>query len=189
MTFVSTCQIIVIGGSWGGTEAVIEILSGLPTGYLIPIVVVLHRQKNAESLLPEIIAQHVSLEVTEVNEKEAVIGGKVYLAPANYHVLIEEDRTFSLDVSENVVYSRPSIDVLFESAAMVYKEKLVGILLTGANSDGTEGLQAISEKGGMTIVQHPEEAEHNTMPLAALQKVEASVMTKLQIQKFLLTLS
>ncbi len=189
MGMISEYEVVVIGGSWGGREAVVEILSGLPSTFRTPIIVVLHRQKNSESYLREIIAQHLQIEVQEVNEKEKIAGGKIYLAPSNYHVLIEEDKTFSLDVSENVVHSRPSIDVLFESAAVVYADRLIGVLLSGANSDGSEGLHTISKKGGMVIVQNPDEAENSFMPLAALEKTEAFVMTKAQIREFLLTLS
>lgn len=188
MGLISEYEAIVIGGSWGGTDAVIDILAGLPPTFRTPIIVVLHRQKNVESALDNIIAKYVPLPVKEVNEKEPIVGGTVYLAPSNYHVLIEEDRTFSLDVSENIAYSRPSIDVLFESAAVVFRERLIGILLTGANSDGSEGMQAISERNGLTIVQNPEEAENSTMPLSALEKVKAYVLNKKQIQEFLLSL-
>src|SRR5690349_15815709 len=134
MGLISECELIVIGGSWGGTDAVIHILSGLPTTFRTPVVVVLHRQKNVESALHEIIGRYISIDIKEVNEKEPVKGGSVYLAPSNYHVLIEKDKTFSLDVSEDVAFSRPSIDVLFESASMTYGDKVVGVLLTGANS-------------------------------------------------------
>lgn len=188
MGLISEYEVIVIGGSWGGTDAVIEILSGLSASFRLPIIVVLHRQKNVESALDEIIGKYLKLEVREINEKEKIVGGKIYLAPSNYHVLIEQDGTFSLDVSENVAYSRPSIDVLFESAAMVYSEKLIGILLSGANSDGSEGMLAIAKRDGMTIVQNPEEAENSIMPVSALEKVKAFVMTKKQIQEFLLSL-
>lgn len=188
MGLITECEAVVMGGSWGGTDAVIDILSNLPASYRTPIVVVLHRQKNVDSALHEIIGKYTSLEVREINEKEPVKGGAVYLAPPNYHVLIEKDKTFSLDVSEDVAYSRPSIDVLFESAALAYGDRLVGILLTGANSDGTEGLRSVVERNGLAIVQNPDEAENRIMPLSALQKVNAFVMNKKQIQEFLLSL-
>lgn len=188
MGLISEYEVVVMGGSWGGTDAVIDILSGLPPTFRTPIVVVLHRQKNVESILDEIIGKYLSIEVKEINEKEPIKGGVVYLAPSNYHVLIEKDKTFSLDVSEDVAFSRPSIDVLFESAALAYGDKVVGILLTGANSDGAEGMRAIVEREGMAIVQNPEEAENSIMPKSALEKVNAFVMDKKQIREFLLSL-
>jgi two-component system chemotaxis response regulator CheB len=132
-------------------------------------VVVLHRGKHYASDLESILQRKVKLTVKEIEEKEIMRPGYVYLAPANYHVLIEENRTFSFDLFTLVNHSRPSIDVTFESAAEVFTSRLMGILLTGANKDGAQGLKIIAEKGGFTIVQDPLEAESGTMPKSALE--------------------
>ena len=165
----SRYEVIAIGGSWGGMDALIRILKDIDTNFFLPVIVVLHRHKFTESSLSEILRKYLKLEIKEINEKEKICGGIVYLAPRNYHVLIESDRTFSLDASEMVNYARPSIDVLFQSVALIYAEKAIGILLTGANSDGSQGLKEISRRGGLTIVQDPEDAESQSMPLSALQ--------------------
>ena len=172
-------EAIVIGGSWGGMEAVIKIVKDLPVLFPLPIIIVVHRQKNVESSLCDLIKKYTKLSIKEITDKEAVRPGTIYLVPANYHVLIENDKTFSLDVSASVLFSRPSIDIVFESAALVFRNKLVAVLLTGANSDGSEGLKTISEKGGLTIVQDPEEALSKTMPLAAIAKVKVDFVLKL----------
>lgn len=179
-------EAIVIGGSWGGMNAVIHILKDIPKCCEMPVIVVLHRLRDVESELPEIIARKTGLVVKEIDEKEPILSGNVYIAPADYHVLIESDKTFTLDYSHPVNYSRPSIDVLFQSAADVYKNKLVGILLTGANSDGSRGLKKIQEKGGLTIVQNPEEAEVDTMPRSALKLIKPMHVYKMEeIRNFL----
>jgi two-component system chemotaxis response regulator CheB len=165
----TTYDAIIIGGSWGGLHAVTHILELLPREYTIPVIVVLHRGKNYASDLESIFQRKVNLQVKEIEEKEKINPGRMYLAPANYHLLIEEDRTFSFDVFKPVNYSRPSIDVAFESAAEVFTSRLMGILLTGANKDGAQGLKTIAQKGGFTIVQDPLEAESSTMPKSALE--------------------
>lgn len=183
-------EAILIGGSWGGMDAVIKILSGVPANYPIPIIVILHRKKDTKSELTSVIQNKLLLKVKEIEEKEKINPGQVYIAPANYHVLIEEEKTFSLDVSERVNHSRPSIDVTFESGAEVYKDKLIGIILTGANKDGSLGLNIVSKSGGLAIVQDPLEAEIETMPKAALLKTpEVNHIFRLeQIKAFLLNL-
>ncbi len=181
-------EAIVIGGSWGGMEAVIKIVKDLPVFFPLPIVVVVHRQKNVESNLCSVITKNTRLYTKEVTDKEEIRPGTIYLVPANYHVLVEKDRTFSLDVSENVLFSRPSIDIVFESASLVFRNKLIGILLTGANSDGSQGLKAISEMGGLTIVQDPMEAISKTMPLSAIERVKIDHILKLEeIQSLLMS--
>lgn len=183
-------EAIVIGASWGGMSAIIRILSDLPEDYPIPVIVILHRLRNVKSSLIQLVDDKVKINVYEVEEKEHVEPGKVYIAPANYHLLLENDFTFSLCNSAPVKYSRPSIDVFFESAARVYKDKLIGILLTGANSDGAEGLKYIKEKGGIVIVQDPDEAEVNTMPLAAITTVpDCNILTLSEINKLLKSLA
>jgi two-component system, chemotaxis family, protein-glutamate methylesterase/glutaminase len=184
------CEAIIIGGSWGGLNALTRILEILPAAYPIPIIAVLHRGKGHQSDLESVIQKKVNVRVKEVEEKEALLPGWVYLAPANYHLLIEENRTFSLDTSVPVHYSRPSIDVAFESAAEVYQQRLMGIVLTGANKDGANGLKTITERGGLAIVQDPQEAESSIMPLEALRAVpNALIFTLDQIKTYLMGLS
>ncbi len=167
-----------------------KILSGLPVEFKLPIIIVLHRLKNVESELPRLIAKYTHLPVKEIDEKEQILPGYVYIAPANYHVLVEEDKTFSLDVSELVHYSRPSLDVSFKSAAQVYKNKLIGVILTGANRDGSEGLGEIKNKGGLTIVQDPAEAEVDTMPKAAIKNTQVDhILTLEGIKNMLIKLN
>ncbi|MCC9135107.1 chemotaxis protein CheB [Pontibacter silvestris] len=186
----ATPELIVIGGSWGGIQASLSILKGLPANYKIPIVLVLHRLRSMEGELQHIYEKKLALKVEEIEEKEEIKACHVYLAPANYHVLIEKDRTFSLDVSELENYSRPSIDVTFTSAVEVFDENMIGILLSGANKDGSSGLQAIRNAGGITIIQDPEEAEVSTMPLSALELVPDCKIMKLErIQEFLNSLA
>ena len=182
-------EAIVIGASWGGLEAIIKIVSQLPQLFPLPIIVVMHRQKNVVSGLCSVVSKNTRLSVKEITDKEQILPGMVYLVPSNYHVLIEKDKTFSLDVSEEVRFSRPSIDILFESAALVYKKALIGVLLTGANADGSEGLAAISEMGGITIVQDPKEALSKTMPLSAIERVKVDYILKLEeMREFLITI-
>jgi two-component system, chemotaxis family, protein-glutamate methylesterase/glutaminase len=182
-------EAIVIGGSSGGMNALIKILKGIPQNFSIPFIVVLHRLKYYKSELEVLIQEKVSLKIKEVEEKEKIKSGFVYIAPPDYHVLIEDDKTFSLCSSEPVHYSRPSIDVTFKSAARVYGKKLLGIVLTGANKDGSEGLRFIYQNGGSTIVQEPQEAEMIEMPESALCYAKNSLVLKLdEINCFLLGL-
>jgi two-component system chemotaxis response regulator CheB len=162
-------QAVVIGGSSGGLEALQEVLAPLPPGFGLPIIVVLHREPTSRELLAHLLARHCRLAVKEVDEKEPIQPGVVYIAPANYHLLVELDRTLSLSVDPRVCYARPSIDVLFETAADAYRSSLVGILLTGANRDGTDGLRRIKTWGGLTAVQDPTSAKAAVMPHSAIQ--------------------
>jgi two-component system, chemotaxis family, protein-glutamate methylesterase/glutaminase len=186
----SKYEAIAIGASWGGMSALIRIIADLPKDFSMPIIVVLHRLRNVKSSLIELIDDKVEISVKEVEEKEKILPGCVYIAPANYHILIENDETFSLCNCAPVKFSRPSIDVFFESAAPVYRKRLIGILLTGANSDGADGLEMIKSYGGTVIVQDPEEAEVNTMPLAAITKVPGcKIMSLSEINVFLKNLA
>ena len=182
-------EVIVMGGSWGGLQASMAILEALPANFSIPIVLVLHRLRNSEGNLQHIFSNRIALDVLEIEEKEKIKGGHVYLAPANYHVLIEKNKTFSLDVSDLVNYSRPSIDVTFMSIADTYKSSVVGILLSGANKDGSAGLKYIAEVGGRAIVQNPVEAEVDTMPRSAIDIIpDCTVLGLKQIKDYLLSL-
>ncbi len=170
---------VIIGGSAGGIDGVMRILRDLSPGIPIPIFIVLHRLKNVYSHLDQILGDGTGYtHVKDADEKESIQPYYAYLAPVNYHLLFEEDHTFSLDVSEQVNYSRPSIDVSFESAAALYRGELLGILLSGANSDGAKGMHRIREYGGYTIVEDPATAYAPTMPQAALDLVEVHKVVK-----------
>ena len=149
-----------------------KLVSALPAGFPVPVVIVLHRHPEGKERAETQLNSSCLLNVKQAEDKEAVEAGTVYLAPPAYHLLIEDDETFSLSIDEKVNYSRPSIDVLFESAADVYGETLVAILLTGANRDGADGLRSVKEAGGVTIVQDPEDAEAAAMPQAALRLMQ-----------------
>jgi two-component system chemotaxis response regulator CheB len=162
-------NVVVIGASAGGLSLLISILEKLPADYPLAVLIVQHRMKEAHSeLLEEVLQARCMMTVKQADEKEKIYGGMVYVAPPDYHLLVERDPTFSLSADEPVHYSRPSIDVLFESVARVYGGSAIGIILTGANSDGASGIGYIYRSGGMTIAQDPGEAEFRAMPLAAI---------------------
>jgi two-component system chemotaxis response regulator CheB len=150
-------------------DALRSIVTALPAGFPIPIAVVVHVPPDRRSYLSEVLAARSAVRVKEAEDKEPLAPGTIYLAPPNYHLLIERKRRFSLSVDDLVHYSRPSIDVLFDSAAWAYGPALAGVLLTGANEDGARGMVSIRNAGGTTIVQAPETAEAPTMPEAALR--------------------
>jgi two-component system chemotaxis response regulator CheB len=160
---------IVMGVSAGGLDALKTILPALPSHFPIPIAIVQHRNgKSTDSFLAEYLDRISPITVQEAEDKEPLQAGHAYLAPAGYHLLIEADSTFSLSVDSRVNYCCPAIDVLFESAADVFGRALIGVVLTGANSDGAIGLKAIKDRGGLAIVQSPRTAESDAMPRAAL---------------------
>lgn len=163
-----TCDAVVIGASAGGVEALLGLFDGLPASYGLPLVCVLHLPENHTSHLAELFDKRLALSVKEAQDKETLQPGTLYFAGPGYHLSIEQDRSFSLSREEPLHFSRPSIDVLFESAADAYRERLVGILLTGANQDGAAGLATIQRLGGLSVVQDPVEAAVPTMPEAAL---------------------
>lgn len=160
---------IVIGGSAGALEALAAILPALPPAFPLPIAIVVHLPPNRPNLLPEVLGARCALPVREADDKEPLAPGTVYVAPPGYHLLIERARSFVLSVDETVHYSRPAIDVLFDSAADAYGPALAGVLLSGANEDGARGLARIARAGGATLVQAPETAVARTMPEAALR--------------------
>jgi len=159
---------IVIGASAGGLKALTAILQVLPADYKFPIIIVQHLSPLSTDFWIKNLNALCQLEVREAEANEAIHKGIVYIAPPNYHLLIEEDKTFSLSGDDKVNLSRPSIDVLFETASDAFKENLIGIILTGASKDGAAGIKKIKEKGGITIAQDPETAEHRFMPEAAI---------------------
>lgn len=161
----------VIGCSAGGLEALQILLRPLPETLNIAIVIVSHIGADAHSLLPTLLGRICRLPVAEAEEREPVLPGHVYVAPPNYHLLIEPDRTFALSVDARVCNVRPAVDVLFTSAAAVYHRRLCGIVLTGANADGAQGLKAINIAGGICLVQDPGTAAAEAMPSAALAAV------------------
>lgn len=174
-------ELLIIGGSAGSLEVILEILPQLRSDLDYAIVLVMHR-RSGDSLLTGLLSDRTKLEVREVEEKEAIRPGVIYIAPADYHLLVELDKTFSLDFSEKIHYSRPAIDASFETAAEAFGSSLAGILLSGANADGAEGLLRIKEGGGMTIVQDPAEASVSYMPQQAIENNAASkILTTRQI--------
>jgi two-component system chemotaxis response regulator CheB len=157
-------ELVVIGTSAGGLNALQVILSGLSPEFNLPIVIVQHRLPVAEEFMVFALQESCLLKVKEADHGDWLESGRVYLAPANYHLLVERDKHLSLSIDDKVCYSRPSIDVLFETAVDAYEQHLIAIILTGANQDGTEGMVKIKEKGGLTIAQDPQTAEVHIMP-------------------------
>jgi two-component system chemotaxis response regulator CheB len=181
---------LVAGGSTGSLEALTAILPALPARYPLSLCIVLHILPERPSHLVEVLERRCRLPVKEAEDKEPLAPATVYLAVPNYHLLIEKKGYFSLSIDERVHFSRPSIDVLFESAADAYGPALVGVLLSGANQDGAAGLARIKEKGGLTIVQSPDTASVPTMPLAALRLAAVDhVLPLAEIGPFLARLS
>ncbi len=172
-------EAVVIGASAGGFEALLTILQGLPATYPVPLVAVLHLPDNHESRLAELFGYRLALRVREARDKESLEAGTLYFAPSGYHLSIENDASFSLRCEERVSYARPSIDVLFASAADAYGKTLMGILLTGANYDGAAGLAGMRVAGALTIVQDPATAEVATMPEAAIRRMAPDLILPL----------
>jgi two-component system chemotaxis response regulator CheB len=162
---------VVIGASAGGVEAVSQLLNALPADFEPTVLVVLHLPPEGPSALTSVFARKCARPVKEAEDKEPISPGTVYVAPADYHLLVEPDHSLSLSRDEARHYSRPSIDMLFESAALAYRDRVLAILLTGANSDGAEGMKQICECGGRTWVQDPAEAFSATMPEAAIRMI------------------
>lgn len=182
-------EAVVIGASAGGVTALLTLLTGLPETFRLPIVAVLHLPDDRDSLLVEIFQHRLPIAVREAADKESIAPATLYFAAPGYHLSVEMDRTFSLSCEAPVNYSRPSIDVLMESAADAYGASLAGILLTGANFDGAAGLAKIRQHGGLTVVQDPAEAEVATMPQAAIRKLHPNLILTLDgIRSLLLKL-
>lgn len=160
---------IVIGASAGGMTVIKNLVVGLPGDFAIPVIIVNHIGPDTDGFWVNHLDQLSALKIKEADEKESIRPGHVYFAPANYHLLVERDHTFSLTVDERVNYARPAIDVLFETAAEAYRNQLIGIVLTGGNFDGAKGLKKIKDFGGTAIVQDPETAEAASMPAAAIR--------------------
>jgi two-component system chemotaxis response regulator CheB len=166
----SPCELLLIAGSAGSLEVLIHLMPLLKPQFPFAILIVLHRGNSGDSALAELFMVKTEIPVREVEDKDEILPGVIYIAPVDYHLLCEKERIFSLDVSEKVNYSRPSIDVTFESAALAFGPALVAILLSGANADGTFGLKEIHAHGGITIAQNPETATVPYMPRHAISE-------------------
>jgi two-component system chemotaxis response regulator CheB len=180
-------EAIVIGVSSGGMTALKYLFSALPFDFGLPIIVVQHVSPRSDNQWIELLNDLSNLNIKEADEKEPIKPGNVYIAPSNYHLLIEKDKTFSFTIDERVNFARPSIDVLFESAAEAYKNKLIGVILTGSNNDGTNGIKRIKEYGGLAIIQDPKTAESSYMPSSAISATQPDFILSLEEIAELLT--
>lgn len=184
--FSFAAEAVAIGASAGGIDALFVLLEGIPATMRAPIFIVLHLPEQHESKLPQVFGARLAVPVKEAEPHAPVAGGTVYFAPPGYHLLVENDRSFSLSCDPPVLFSRPSIDVLLESCAEAYGDRLAGLVLTGANEDGARGLARIAELGGLTAVQDPAEAAHKAMPQAALAAAEPDYVLSLAALRRLL---
>ncbi|MFZ2958745.1 MAG: chemotaxis protein CheB [Candidatus Ozemobacteraceae bacterium] len=173
-------QVVVMGGSAGGFEALEAILSTLPPDFPLPILVVNHLHPADHGSFARHLASILQLSVGEPSDKEQIVHGRIYVAPANYHMLVERNKTIALAVDEKVNWSRPSIDVLFESASRAFGESVIAVILSGANADGTKGMSAIRGAGGLTIAQDPSEAATPLMPQSAIDAGAANEVLRLK---------
>ncbi|MBF2051334.1 MAG: chemotaxis protein CheB [Leptolyngbya sp. IPPAS B-1204] len=171
-------RLVVVGASLGGMAALKVLLQELAPAFTLPIAIVQHRHKDSANQIIEFLQRSTSLIVKEVEDKDQIASGYVYLAPADYHLLIEADH-FALSTDDPVFYARPSIDVLFESAADVYRERTIGIILTGANQDGAAGAAAVKACGGVVMVQDPATAQSPVMPEAAIARTSVDEILSL----------
>jgi two-component system, chemotaxis family, protein-glutamate methylesterase/glutaminase len=169
---------VVVGASAGAVEALGVLLPALPADLAVPVIVVVHVPGNRQSLLSELFASKCSLPVREAEDKQAIAEG-IWFAPAGYHLLVERNRSFALSIDELFNYSRPSIDVLFESAAEVYRDRLLAVVLTGANYDGSAGAALVHEAGGLVAVQDPATAQSAAMPTFAIERAQPDLVGSL----------
>lgn len=163
---------VVIGVSAGGLAALDDILPALNPAFCLPVLIVQHMSPSVDNYLPAHFNVRCALKAKEAEDKEPIKHGTIYFSPPNYHLMVECDRSIALSIDPKVNFSRPSVDVLFETAADAYRDQLVGVILTGGNSDGSAGLARIKELGGLTIVQDPETAEAEAMPASAIESTE-----------------
>ncbi|WP_417692391.1 chemotaxis protein CheB [Pseudomonas sp.] len=176
----SPIQAVVVGASAGGVEALLKVFGQLPKGFGVPILVVLHLPDERDSQMAQVFGHRLAIPVQEAQDKQNIQPGTLYVASPGYHLSVEADRSLSLSLEEPVHHSRPSIDVLFESAADAFGPNLLAVVLTGANNDGAQGLARVRELGGITVVQDPDEAQVSTMPEAALALQEPDHILTLQ---------
>ena len=172
-------EAVVIGGSAGGVDALVALLPALPAGFALSVFCILHLPGGRESRLAELFDERLPIPVREAADKEEIVPGTVYFAGAGYHLSVERDRTFSLSCEPPVHFARPAIDVLMESSADAYGPALAGILLTGANHDGADGMARIRARGGFTVVQDPLDAQVPTMPVSAINRCEPNLILPL----------
>jgi len=171
-------ELIVIGGSAGSLQVIIEMIKNLDDNLNIPIVVVVHRKAQSGDILRTLLQQFIRIPVVEIEDKTEINNRTLYIVPADYHLLFENKKNMSLDSSEKMNYSRPSIDVTFRSAAEIYGEHMVGILLSGANADGVEGLSYIKKYNGQVWIQDPETAEVEYMPRHAVEEIDYDLIIR-----------
>jgi two-component system chemotaxis response regulator CheB len=177
-------ELVCVGASWGGLEAVGRLLSDIPDEIEVPIVIAQHRHPASPATLAELLRLRIKRPVQDVEDKMPIEPCNVYIGPPDYHVLVERG-SFALSIDERVQYSRPSIDVLFESAAYAYGPAVIGIILTGANQDGAAGLALVKRRGGIAVIQDPRSAAKRTMPDAAIAATAADAILPLEeIGKF-----
>lgn len=170
---------VVIGVSTGGVHALKLVLGELPKDFPIPVIVVTHIKPDSDDSLAVLLDTLCAIRIKEADEQEALVPGTVYLAPANYHLLVERNGNLALSIDPQVNFARPSVDVLFESAAEAFGPKLIGIIMTGAGSDGSKGLYKIKNHGGIAIIQNPADAEVDSMPVSAMRLVKADHVVRL----------
>ncbi|WP_198171499.1 chemotaxis protein CheB [Mucilaginibacter aquatilis] len=161
-------KVLLLAGSAGSFKLLFHAVKNLPADLNKTVIIIIHRKKNFFSEIEKLFAENSRMYLREISDKDRIDSNTIYIAPANYHTLVENEKQFSLDVSEAVWYSKPSIDVTFESAADVFKDKCTAVLLSGANQDGAEGLLKLRNNGSLTIVQDPADAEMKDMPAAAI---------------------
>ena len=174
----SDFRAVVIGGSAGGVEGLTAIFAALPSDFELPVLVVQHLHPSDDGAFARHLALITRLPVVEPCDKERIERGRVYAAPANYHMLVDRNGTISLSVDEKVNWSRPSIDVLFESAAIAWGEAVIAVLLSGASADGAKGMRSVREAGGLTIAQDPDDAGYPFMPQSAIDVQAADKVLK-----------
>lgn len=180
---------VVMGASAGGLQTWLALLPALPATFPLPLIIVQHRSKDERTLLEEVLSQKCQIKIRQADEKEKIRPGTVYFASPDYHLLIERDHTFSLSGEERVNYSRPAIDVLFETAAYAYQHRLLAIIFTGANQDGAAGIRQVRQMGGTTMAQNPATAPFPVMPQAAIDTGAVQQVLDLEnIRKFLVNL-
>lgn len=171
-------EIIVIGGSAGSLQVILEMIKNLNEKLSFAILLVVHRKAGSTNILQTLLQQFSLMEVLEIEDKTEIENNKLYITPADYHLLFEDKKTMSLDSSEKMNYSRPSIDVTFRSAAEIYGENMIGVLLSGANADGVEGLSYIKKNKGKVWIQDPETAEVDYMPKHAMDEIDYDLIIK-----------
>ncbi|MEO6948156.1 MAG: chemotaxis protein CheB [Ginsengibacter sp.] len=187
---INYCNALIIGGSAGSLEVILAVLPDIEFPISFPIIIVVHRKSGNDNILTSLFETKTRLKVLEIEEKQPVLPGNIYLAPSDYHILFEGDHTFSLDHSERVNYSRPSIDVAFQSASEIYGKGLTALLLSGANNDGVEGLRKIKSRGGVICIQNPGTAVVPYMPAqAAMAMTIDHILEQKEIAEFINQLS